>query len=330
MLATLIFATALGNVLMMETEAEVDPKDLISSSGQITTAAKNAAAGAHLIKELSKFEEAQNAKKAKNDRKEPLKRLKPAAEKVADLAKKAALASEAIATVGHTMRALDGEEGAKRAALTQGLRGAALAYGTHNKGFAPYVKTAREGVKSAVNYWANGEADPKAAVPASDAVYFSLLEQEAEVDPKDLISQSSQITTAAKNAAAGAHLIKELSKFEEAQNAKKAKNDRKEPLKNLKPAAEKIYDLAKKAALASEAIATVGHTMRALDGEEGARRAAITQGLRGGALAYGMSNKEFASIMKPVREAVTAASAVVNGDSPTLSVPASDAVYFSR
>ena len=48
----------------------------------------------------------------------------------------AALASEAIATVGHTMRALDGEEGAKRAALTQGLRGAALAYGTHNKGSA--------------------------------------------------------------------------------------------------------------------------------------------------------------------------------------------------
>ena len=55
-------------VLMMETEAEVDPKDLISSSGQITTAAKNAAAGAHLIKELSKFEEAQNAKKSKDDR----------------------------------------------------------------------------------------------------------------------------------------------------------------------------------------------------------------------------------------------------------------------
>ena len=48
------------------------------------------------------------------------------------------------------------------------------------------------------------------------------------------------------------------------------------------------------AALASEAIATVGHTMRALNGEEGARRAAITQGLRGGALAYGMNNKESA------------------------------------
>ena len=50
------------------------------------------------------------------------------------------------------------------------------------------------------------------------------------------------------------------------------------------------------AALASEAIATVGHTMRALNGEEGARRAAITQGLRGGALAYGMNNKESAWI----------------------------------
>ena len=45
----------------------------------------------------------------------------------------AALASEAIATVGHTMRAINGEEGARRAAITQGLRGAALAYGTHNK-----------------------------------------------------------------------------------------------------------------------------------------------------------------------------------------------------
>ena len=45
----------------------------------------------------------------------------------------AALASEAIATVGHTMRAMNGEEGARRAAITQGLRGAALAYGTHNK-----------------------------------------------------------------------------------------------------------------------------------------------------------------------------------------------------
>ena len=55
-------------VLMMETEAEVDPKDLISQSSQITGVAKNAAAGAHLIKELSKFEEAQNAKKSKDDR----------------------------------------------------------------------------------------------------------------------------------------------------------------------------------------------------------------------------------------------------------------------
>ena len=67
---------------MMETESEVDPKDLLSSSGQITAVAKNAAFGSHLIRELSKFEEAQDAKK------KPLKRLKPAAEKVADLAKK--------------------------------------------------------------------------------------------------------------------------------------------------------------------------------------------------------------------------------------------------
>ena len=157
-----------------------------------------------------------------------------------------------------------------------------------------------------------------------------MMETEAEIDPKELLSQSSQITGVAKNAAAGAHLIKELSKFEEAQNAKKAKNDRKEPLKRLKPAAEKVADLAKKAALASEAIATVGHTMRALNGEEGARRAAITQGLRGGALAYGMTNKEFAAVMKPVREAVTAASSMVNGEAPSLTPPASDAVYFSR
>ena len=96
----------------------------------------------------------------------------------------------------------------------------------HASRFAPYVKTVREGVKSAANSWVNGEVDPKAFVPASDAVYFSLLEQEAEVEPKDLLSQSSQITGVAKNAAAGAHLIKELSKFEEAQNAKKSKNDR--------------------------------------------------------------------------------------------------------
>merc|ERR1719253_2549096 len=186
---------------------------------------------------------------------------------ITGVAKKAALASEAIATVGHTMRALNGEEGARRAAITQGLRGGALVYGMNNKEFAPYVKTVREGVKSAASSWVNGEVDPKAFVPASDAVYFSLLEQEAEVDPKDLLSQSSQITGAAKNAAAGAHLIKELSKFEEAQNAKKSKADRKEPLKRLKPAAEKVADLAKKAALASEAIATVGHTMRALASE---------------------------------------------------------------
>ena len=60
---------------------------------------------------------------------------------------------------------------------------------------------------------------PKAAVPPSDAVYFSLLEQEAEVEPKELLSQSSQITSVAKNAALGAHLIKELSKWEEAKDA---------------------------------------------------------------------------------------------------------------
>merc|ERR1719377_497870 len=148
---------------------------------------------------------------------------------------------------------------------------------------------------------ANGEVDPKASVPGSDAVYFSLAETEAEVEPTDLLSTSSDITGAARNAALGAHLIKELSKFEEAQNAKKSKNDRKEPLKRLKPAAEKVADLAKKAALASDAIATVGHTMRAINGEEGAGRAAITQGLRGGALAYGMKNKEFTPYMKTVR-----------------------------
>jgi len=70
MLSTLLIATALGNVLMMETETEVEPKELLSSSSQITAAAKNAVLGAHLIKELSKWEEAQNAKK------KPLKRLK--------------------------------------------------------------------------------------------------------------------------------------------------------------------------------------------------------------------------------------------------------------
>ena len=87
------------------------------------------------------------------------------------------------------------------------------------------MKTAREGVKAGVA-WANGEVDPKVFVPPSDAVYFSLLEQESEVEPKDLLSSSGQITAVAKNAAFGSHLIKELSKFEEAQNAKKAKNDR--------------------------------------------------------------------------------------------------------
>merc|ERR1719326_2713543 len=208
---------------LLEQEAEVEPKVLLSQSSQITGVAKNAALGAHLIKELSKWEEAQNAKKSKNARKEPLKKLKPAAEKVADLAKKAALASEAIATVGHTMRAMNGEDGARRAAITQGLRGAALAYGTHNKEFTPYMKTVRAGITSGSS-WVNGELDPKAAVPPSDAVYFSLLEQEAEVEPKELLSQSSQITGVAKNAALGAHLIKELSKWEEAQNAKKSKN----------------------------------------------------------------------------------------------------------
>merc|ERR1719472_793215 len=140
MLSTLIIATALGNVLMMETEAEVEPKDLLSQSSQITGVAKNAALGAHLIKELSKWEEAKDAGK------KPLKKLKPAAEKVADLAKKAALASEAIATVGHTMRAMNGEEGARRAAITQGLRGGALAYGMTNKEFASYMKPVREAV----------------------------------------------------------------------------------------------------------------------------------------------------------------------------------------
>ena len=37
--------------------------------------------------------------------------------------------------------------------------------------FAPYMKTVREGVKAGVA-WANGEVDPKAFVPPSDAVYF--------------------------------------------------------------------------------------------------------------------------------------------------------------
>jgi len=244
------------------------------------------------------------------------------------LAKKAALASEAIATVGHTMRAMNGEEGARRAAITQGLRGAALAYGTHNKEFTPYMKTVRAGITSGSS-WVNGELDPKAAVPPSDAVYFSLLEQEAEVEPKELLSQSSQITGVAKNAALGAHLIKELSKWEEAQNAKKSKDARKAPLKKLKPAAEKVADLAKKAALASEAIATVGHTMRAMNGEEGARRAAITQGLRGAALAYGTHNKEFTPYMKTVRAGITSGSSWVNGElDPKAAVPPSDAVYF--
>merc|ERR1719316_1828235 len=190
------------------------------------------------------------------------------------------------------------------------------------------MKTVREGIKTGISL-ANGEVDPKASVPASDAVYFSLLEQEADVEPADLISSSGQITGVAKNAAAGAHLIKELSKFEEAQNAKKSKNERKEPLKRLKPAAEKVADLAKKAALASEAIATVGHTMRAMNGEEGARRAAITQGLRGGALAYGMKNKEFAPYMKTAREGVKAGVAWANGEVDSkVFVPPSDAVYF--
>ena len=55
-------------VLMMETEAEVEPKELLSQSSQITGVAKNAALGAHLIKELSKWEEAQNAKKSNDAR----------------------------------------------------------------------------------------------------------------------------------------------------------------------------------------------------------------------------------------------------------------------
>ena len=46
---------------MMETEAEVEPKELLSQSSQITGVAKNAALGAHLIKELSKWEEAKDA-----------------------------------------------------------------------------------------------------------------------------------------------------------------------------------------------------------------------------------------------------------------------------
>merc|ERR1719472_394349 len=197
-----------------------------------------------------------------------------------------------------------------------------------NKEFTPYMKTVRAGITSGSS-WVNGELDPKAAVPPSDAVYFSLLEQEAEVEPKELLSQSSQITSAAKNAAFGAHLIKELSKWEEAQNAKKSKDARKAPLKKLKPAAEKVADLAKKAALASEAIATVGHTMRAMNGEEGARRAAITQGLRGAALAYGTHNKEFAPCVKTVREGVKSASSLANGEvNPKVWVPPSDAVYF--
>ena len=80
------------------------------------------------------------------------------------------------------------------------------------------MKTVRAGITSGSS-WVNGELDPKAAVPPSDAVYFSLLEQEAEVEPKELLSQSSQITGVAKNAALGAHLIKELSKWEEAKDA---------------------------------------------------------------------------------------------------------------
>ena len=84
--------------------------------------------------------------------------------------------------------------------------------------FTPYMKTVRAGITSGSS-WVNGELDPKAAVPPSDAVYFSLLEQEAEVEPKELLSQSSQITSVAKNAALGAHLIKELSKWEEAKDA---------------------------------------------------------------------------------------------------------------
>ena len=42
----------------------------------------------------------------------------------------------------------------------------------HASRFAPYMKTVREGVKSAASSWVNGELDPKAFVPASDAVYF--------------------------------------------------------------------------------------------------------------------------------------------------------------
>merc|ERR550514_2719581 len=132
--------------------------------------------------ELSKWEEAQNAKKSKDARKEYLKKLKPVAEQVVDVAKKAALASEAIATVGHTMRAMNGEAGARRAAITQGLRGGALAYGMTNKEFSSYVKPVRE-VVTAASSLANGEVNPKVWVPPSDAVYFSLLEQEAEVEP---------------------------------------------------------------------------------------------------------------------------------------------------
>ena len=129
---------------------------------------------------------------------------------------------------------------AQRKRLQESMRRMRLSVSTPRaRRFAPYMKTAREGVKAGVA-WANGEVDPKVFVPPSDAVYFSLLEQESEVEPKDLLSTSSQITTAAKQAAAGAHLINELSKFEEAKNAKK------KPLKRLKPAAEKVADLAKK------------------------------------------------------------------------------------
>ena len=164
MLSTLFIATALGNVLMMETETEVEPKELLSTSSEITGAARNAVLGAHLITELSKFEEAENPKGKKT-----LKRLKPHAEKIADIAKKAAMASEAIATAAHTMRAIDGEAGAQRAALVSGLRGAALAYGSQNKAFP--TKAVREGVTAASSL-ADGEVNPKVWIPASDAVYF--------------------------------------------------------------------------------------------------------------------------------------------------------------
>ena len=75
----------------------------------------------------------------------------------------------------------------------------------------------------------------EARIPKRDAAIVNaahlreqvlMMEQEAEVEPKELLSQSSQITGVAKNAALGAHLIKELSKWEEAQNAKKSKDAR--------------------------------------------------------------------------------------------------------